>query len=54
MDERIRFKRTALLAGLFGFLLVFAAQSAKRGGDSQFTCGHRLLHHIYHMLSWGV
>lgn len=24
-------KRTALLAGLFGFLLVFAAQSAKRG-----------------------
>lgn len=31
MDERIRFKRTALLAGLFGFLLVFASQSAKRG-----------------------
>lgn len=30
-DKHSKTRRTALLAGVFGFLLVFAAQSAKRG-----------------------
>lgn len=30
-DKGSKTKRTALLAGVFGFVLVFAAQSAKRG-----------------------